>query len=444
MEQKPTDIPFHSLPIAEPVLKGIEAADFKICTPIQSQTLPISLSGKDVAGQAQTGTGKTAAFLISMFSRLVKNKKYKGKNADWVAPRALIIAPTRELARQIEKDAIVLGKFCDLRIVCIHGGMDYHKQRNQIKQGVDVLIVTPGRLIDYYKQKFFSLKSVEVLVIDEADRLFDMGFIKDLRFILRNLSPYHRRLSMLFSATLTFQVMELCYEHMNNAEKVAIEPEKIVVDEVEQSIYHVGTHEKINLLLGILKQENGEKVIVFCNTKKTSEELERWLQANEYKAGQISGDLNQRARLRVLDHFAKGELQVLIATDVASRGLHIPDVSHVINYELPQDPEDYIHRIGRTARAGAQGTAISLGCEDYVENLERIEEVIKIQIPVVWAEEEMYLKAKDPLPAKKRSPRPRPKRNDISRSRSGRPSSNRRPPQRNRGSSNRSPSNRPS
>ncbi|MEC7640627.1 MAG: DEAD/DEAH box helicase [Nitrospinota bacterium] len=387
-------------------MQGIRNAGFKYCTPIQSNTLPIALAGRDVAGQAQTGTGKTAAFLIATFCRLLNQVPRPAKRPGQPGPRCLIIAPTRELARQIEKDTLVLGKFCDYKTVCVHGGIDYEKQRNQIKQGVDILIATPGRLIDYYKQKFFSLRKVEVLVIDEADRLFDMGFRQDIRYLLRRISPYDKRLSMLFSATLSHEVMELCYEHLNNAEKVAVEPEKVVVDEVEQSLYHVGTDEKLSLLLGVLKKEEGEKVIIFCNTKRSAEKLARTLEVNGYSAGQISGDIHQRARIRVLEKFSQGDLNILIATDVASRGLHIDNITHVINYELPQDAEDYIHRIGRTARAGAKGTAISMGCEDYVHSLERIEEVLKFKIPVVWPDDEMFLEIKKPppLPRKARPP----------------------------------------
>ncbi|MFQ5716810.1 MAG: DEAD/DEAH box helicase, partial [Nitrospinales bacterium] len=259
MEAPETKIKFDSLPIAPPVLQGIKDAGFDYCTPIQSKSLPLTLAGRDVAGQAQTGTGKTAAFLITLLCRLLRKTSSKPKRTAWAAPRSLIIAPTRELARQIEKDALLLSKHCDFKILCVHGGIDYEKQRAKIKEGVDILIATPGRLIDYYKQKLFSLKSLEALVIDEADRLFDMGFIADIRYILRNTSPYHKRLSMLFSATLSYDVMELCYEHMNNAEKITIDPGKIVVDEVQQSIYHVGSSEKLNLLLGILKQEEGKK-----------------------------------------------------------------------------------------------------------------------------------------------------------------------------------------
>ena len=411
MEHPLEQITFESLPLPEPVLEGIRGADFKYCTPIQAAALPLSLAGKDVAGQAQTGTGKTAAFLITIFTRLLAKPPSQPKRRGMVGPRSLIIAPTRELARQIDKDAQLLGKFCDFNIVCIYGGVDYEKQRNQIKAGVDILIATPGRLIDYYKQKFFSLKLVEVLVIDEADRMFDMGFIQDLRYLLRNTSPYNKRLSMLFSATLNFRVMELCYEHMNNPEKVTIEPEKTVVDEVTQFLYHVGHHEKFNLLLGLMKQEEGEKVLIFCNTKAMAERLETKLVHNGYNAGQISGDLHQNARIRVLEKFSAGDLDILIATDVASRGIHVDDITHVINFDLPQDPEDYVHRIGRTARAGKKGTAITLCCENFAVHLERVEEYIKHQIPVVWAEEELFLQGKPGVPPRRvKTKRPPPRK----------------------------------
>lgn len=412
---------FESLPLSEQVLKGIRDANFETCTPIQSKSLPITLAKKDLAGQAQTGTGKTAAFLITLFTRLLENNPPpapKGK----AGPRALIIAPTRELARQIEKDALLLGKHCNFRIVCVIGGVDYDKQRNQIKAGVDILIATPGRLIDFYKQKFFSLKSVEVLVVDEADRMFDMGFIADLRYLFRNCSAYDKRQSMLFSATLNHRVMELCYEHMNNPVRVAIEPEKAVVDAITQILYHVGQHEKFNLLLGLMKQEAGKKVLIFCNTKIEAEILEWKLNHNGFNAGQISGDLAQKARIRVLEKFQDGDLDILIATDVASRGLHIDDITHVINYDLPQDAEDYVHRIGRTARAGNKGTAITLCCEEFAQHLERVEEYLKKKIPVSWPEEELFLEEKEGKPPmrKRRGP-PKAKSNSGKRPNSGRP-----------------------
>jgi len=395
-------ITFDSLPIPESVLQGIREAGFTQCTPIQEKTLPVALSGKDVAGQAQTGTGKTAAFLIATFSHLLKKEAEDPKFKGHVAPRALIVAPTRELALQIQRDAEMLGKHTGLRMVCVYGGVDYEKQKKQIQDGADILIVTPGRLIDYYKQRFFSLKSVQVLVIDEADRMFDMGFISDIRYILRNTTKYNERLSMLYSATLNFRVMELCYEHMNDPVPVKIEPEKMVVDQVKQILYHVGSDEKFKLLLGILATEKGEKVIIFSNTKMTAEGLEAKLKFNGYEAEQISGDLPQKKRTRVLEKFTEGETQILIATDVASRGLHVDGISHVINYDLPQDSEDYIHRIGRTARAGEKGDAISLACEDYAEHLERIEETLKKKIPVEWPEESMFIEEKEGSPPMKR------------------------------------------
>ncbi|MGV7220249.1 MAG: DEAD/DEAH box helicase [Nitrospinales bacterium] len=397
-------IEFESLPIPEEVLRGICDAGFTHCTPIQSQSLPITLAGRDVAGQGQTGTGKTAAFLISLYSRLLKNKP-KPSKGKIISPRALVIAPTRELARQIHKDAILLGKYCDFKVVCIFGGMDYQKQKDEIAGGVDLLIVTPGRLIDYYKQKLFSLSSIEALVIDEADRMFDMGFIADLRYIMRKCSPYDQRLSMLFSATLSFRAMELAYEHMNNPAQIKINPEQPVTELVEQSLYHVGSDEKLSLLLGILKKEEGKKIIIFCNTKHQSEKLDRKLRYNGHSVGQISGDLHQKKRIQVLDGFHEGKINILIATDVASRGLHIDGITHVINYDLPQDAEDYIHRIGRTARAGEVGKAIALACEDFAVSLERIEETLKFKIPVEWPDEDLFLKEKEGSPPYKPKPK---------------------------------------
>ena len=395
-------IEFESLPIPEPVLRGIRDAGFKACTPIQAKTLPISLSGKDVAGQAQTGTGKTAAFLISTFTRLVTHEPMPQKGKQWVAPRSLIIAPTRELALQIERDALLLGKHCGLKILCVYGGVDYDKQKEAIEKGIDVLIATPGRLIDYYKQKLFSLKGVEVLVIDEADRLFDMGFIVDVRYILRNISPYQKRQSMLFSATLNFRVMELCYEHMNEPVPIKIEPETVVVEKIKQVLYHVGKHEKLKLLLGLLKSETPGKTLIFANMKSTAEKLELQLKYHDYNAQQISGDLPQKKRIKVLEQFTEGDIDILIATDVASRGLHVDDITHVINYDVPQDPEDYIHRIGRTARAGRDGDAITFACEDYAEHLMAIEETLKKKIPVDWPDDALFLEPKEGMPVYKR------------------------------------------
>ncbi|GBE35579.1 ATP-dependent RNA helicase RhlB [bacterium BMS3Bbin06] len=378
---------FEELHIPEKVLEGIRAAGFTECTPVQAQAIPLALRGKDIAAQAQTGTGKTAAFLIPLFSRMLAAPQMKRGPS----PRALIIAPTRELAIQIDAEAKLLGGPAGFRIIPVFGGIDYHKQREELAKGVDILVGTPGRLIDYLKQKVYSLRNTRFLVIDEADRLFDMGFISDLRFLLRRMSPYNKRQSMLFSATLSHRVLELCYEHMNLPEKITVSPEKITVEQIEQEIYHVGSSEKFGFLLGIIRREPAGRYLIFCNTRAATERLERFLNANGLATAAITGDLPQKQRMKVLSRFKDGSLPILVATDVASRGLHIDGVTHVINYDLPQDPEDYVHRIGRTARAGAGGKAISLACEEYVHSLSDVEEFIRQKIPVMPVTEEMIV-----------------------------------------------------
>jgi ATP-dependent RNA helicase RhlB len=379
---------FDNLDIPEAVIKGIKAAGFTECTPVQAATLPDALSGKDIAAQSQTGTGKTAAFLIAIFSRMLIQQPPK----PGPSPRALVIAPTRELVTQIHAEALILGQFNGFNIIPIFGGMDYNKQRADLKQGADMVIGTPGRLIDYLKQNIYNLKKTEFLVIDEADRMFDMGFIKDLRFLLRRMSPYTKRQSMLFSATLSYRVMEICYEYMNLPEKVSITPEQITVKKVQQELYHVGASEKPGLLLGILRSERAGRALIFANMKITAERLERLLKANGIKAAAITGDIPQWKRSDIVSRFKAGTLPVLVASDVASRGLHIDGVTHVINYDLPQDSEDYVHRIGRTARAGAEGKAISFACEEYVYALEGIEKYIREKIPVVPVEDHLVVK----------------------------------------------------
>jgi ATP-dependent RNA helicase RhlB len=376
---------FDELPIPEQVLRGIAATGFTVCTPIQEQTLPITLTGTDIAGQAQTGTGKTAAFLISLFTRLLANEKPAGR------PRALILAPTRELVVQIEADAQQLGAGCGFTIQAIYGGVDYMKQKNALLDGADVIVGTPGRLIDYLKQKIYSLKDIEVLVIDEADRMFDLGFIADLRFILRKLPPFEKRQNLMFSATLNPRVMELAYEFMNSPTKVSVTPETMTAERVEQVLFHCSRKEKFSLLLGLLRRDGMARTMIFINTKREAEHLHNLLNANGFPCKVISGDVEQRKRMKILDNFKDGSLPILIATDVASRGLHIDGVSHVINYDLPQDCEDYVHRIGRTARAGAEGKAISMADEDGAFFLEAIEEYIKAKIPTEWADDELYV-----------------------------------------------------
>jgi ATP-dependent RNA helicase RhlB len=385
------EVPFRAFDLPSVVQQGIDAAGFTHCTPIQARVLPLALAGKDVAGQAQTGTGKTAAFLITMFTRLLRHPASK---AGEPAPRALVIAPTRELVMQILRDAQLLGQYTGLSLHAVFGGIDYHKQRDILRQGCDILVGTPGRLIDYLKQRVYSLRSVEVLVIDEADRMFDMGFIADLRFMLRRLPPYNKRQSMLFSATLSYAVMELAYEHMNDPIKIEIKPEQITAENVEHALYHVGKYEKLPLLLGLMQSEQPTRTMIFVNTKRAGEWLAQRLSDNGHNAQAITGDLDQKVRLRLVRDFRSGDLSILVATDVASRGLHIDDVSHVINYDLPQDAENYVHRVGRTARAGASGKAISLACEDYVEALEGIEALTGFKIPVVEASEAQFVEPK--------------------------------------------------
>ena len=381
---------FSELSLPDQVLAGINQAGFNDCTPIQAQTLPISLGGKDVAGQAQTGTGKTAAFLITLFTKLLASQA-DAADTNLPRPRALILAPTRELVVQIEKDAQLLGSHCGFNIQAIYGGVDYMKQKNALKDGADIVIGTPGRLIDYLKQKVYSLKHIEMLVIDEADRMFDMGFIPDLRYILRRLPPFDQRQNLMFSATLNQRVMELSYEFMNVPQKVSVTPEKMTAERVDQLLYHVSNKEKFPLLLGLLRREGMARTMVFVNTKREAERLQDRLNANEFPCRVISGDVDQHKRMNILEQFKRGDLAILIATDVASRGLHIDGISHVINYDLPQDAEDYVHRIGRTARAGAEGKAISLADEDGAFYLEAIEEYIKHKVPVEWAEDELFV-----------------------------------------------------
>src|ERR1700733_6922815 len=394
---------FGSLPLTAALAQGIVDAGFIYCTPIQAHTLPLALQGRDVAGQAQTGTGKTAAFLVALFQALLSKPATAGRHGTSI--RALIVAPTRELAVQIHKDAAVLGKHTGLKLAVVFGGTDYDQQRRTLADGVDVLVGTPGRLIDYFKQQVYDLRHVQVLVLDEADRMFDLGFIADIRYILRRLPRPEHRQSMLFSAPLSHRVLELAYEHMNNPELVRIEPDKVTIDRIRQVIYFPSMEEKLPLLIGLLRETEAHRTMVFVNTRRTAEKLETALRANGFNAQALSGDVPQPKRLKFLRQFHEGELAVLIATDVASRGLHIPDVSHIFNYDLPQDAPDYVHRIGRTARAGAEGDAISFGCEEYAISLPDIEEYIGRKIPVAAVDPSLLPKI-EPAPPMEESDRP--------------------------------------
>jgi len=381
MSDKPlTDITLASFDLHPALMAGLEAAGFSRCTPIQALTFPVSLQGRDVAGQAQTGTGKTLAFLVTMANRLLTRPALANrKDAD---PRALILAPTRELAIQIHKDALKFGSALGLRYALIYGGVDYDKQREQLQAGTDVIIATPGRLIDYVRQHVVSLHACEVCILDEADRMFDLGFIKDLRFLLRRLPARTERQTLLFSATLSHRVLELAYEHMNEPEKLVVETESITAARVRQAIYFPANEEKIPLLLGLLSRSPGNRTMVFVNTKAMVERVARALEKGGYRVGVLSGDVPQKKRQSLLGKFQRSELEILVATDVAARGLHIDGVSHVYNFDLPFEAEDYVHRIGRTARLGAEGDAITFACELYAQHLPAVEAFIEQKIPV--------------------------------------------------------------
>lgn len=401
-----TEVTFSSLGLHPKILSGLDKAKFTHCTPIQALALPPALEGKDVAGQAQTGTGKTAAFMLVIFQQLLKQSSDDyGTN-----PRALVVAPTRELALQIHRDTLLLGADTGLKAALAYGGVDYDKQRKTLLAGVDILIGTPGRLIDYFKQKVYNLQHIEVAVLDEADRMFDLGFISDIRFLLRRTPSPQERQALLFSATLSHRVMELAYEHMNSPETLQVEAESITADHVEQKVFYPANDEKIPLLIGLLRSLGEFHAMVFTNTRAAADRVGRTLNANGISAAVISGRVRQEQRQKLLKRFHDGEIPVLVATDVAARGLHIPDVTHVFNFDLPQDAPDYVHRIGRTARLGAKGDAISFACEDYAFHLPEIEEFIGYSIETDSAGPELMPEIIIP---------PRPKRTQQSRHKGG-------------------------
>ncbi|MEM9622649.1 MAG: DEAD/DEAH box helicase, partial [Pseudomonadota bacterium] len=352
---------------------------YEYCTPIQSRTLPFALSDYDVTGQAQTGTGKTAAFLIALLTRFWENPLPEPLPLG--NPRALILAPTRELALQIEGDAKGLSKFMDERTVCVVGGMDIQKQRDKLnKKGVDLLIATPGRLIDFLNRNDVSLKNVEVLVIDEADRMLDMGFIPDVRRIVYQTPHKRRRQTLFFSATFNDDVMRLADSWTIDPEHIVVEPEQVATDTVEQKFWMIGNKEKDAALLRLFGNTETECAIVFTNRRDQTHRLVSFLQKNGIECEALAGDIPQRKRLSTLNRFKDGQLKYLIATDVAGRGIHVDGVTHVVNYELPEDAEDYVHRIGRTGRAGAKGVSISFVAEDDAFNLPAIEEYIGMKV----------------------------------------------------------------
>lgn len=375
-----TETSFASLDLHPTLLSGLHATGFTHCTPIQALSLPIALTGRDVAGQAQTGSGKTGAFLVAVLHRMLTQPAAEGRKPE--DPRAVIIAPTRELAIQIDRDFQSIGRDTGLRSALIYGGVDYDKQRDMLRSGCDLIIATPGRLIDYFKQDVFRFDAIEAVVIDEADRMFDLGFIKDIRYLLRRMPPPEKRQGLLFSATLSHRVLELAYEHMNEPEMVEAETPTITAPRVRQRIFFPAKEEKVPLLLNLLTEVGDQRALVFVNTRAATERVSRSLERHGYSVGGLSGDVPQRRRESLLNRFKDGSVQILVATDVAARGLHVPAVSHVFNYDLPQDAEDYVHRIGRTARLGAEGDAISFACDLYAISLPEIEEYLSQKIPV--------------------------------------------------------------
>jgi ATP-dependent RNA helicase RhlB len=403
-----TDQTFDDVDLPEPIRRAIDDLGFTNLTKVQAEVLPISLAGRDVVAQAQTGSGKTAAYLLTVFTHLLRVPKTSPPET----PRALIVAPTRELAVQISNDAEDLGHHAGIRTHVVFGGLDYRKQREILERGTDLLVGTPGRLIDYHKKGSYSLKKTEMVVIDECDRLFDMGFAEDLRWIMRRMPHPKDRQSMMFTATLSQRVMTLGWRQMNDPAEVVVSAEQLTPDSIHQVLYHVATREKLSLLLGLLEREGSSRTMIFVNTRYRAQRLVDDLRRHGYSARGLTGNVVQTKRLRVLDEFRDGKLPILVATDVASRGLHIEGVSHVINYDLPQDSEDYVHRIGRTARVGAEGKAITLACEDYIYSLDAIQRYVGFELPTEFAEDDIYaeVRPRDRHPRRRESSRGHPPR----------------------------------
>ena len=373
---------FSELPLHEQILAGIRKAGFEQCTDVQHRVLPVALTGKDVMVQSKTGSGKTAVYAITILQRFITAQ------AENKESKALVIAPTRELAVQIKADIDELAVGVkDFQIGCFYGGVGYAKQDEWIEQGLDVYVATPGRILDYQKMKKVDFRQFDIFVVDEADRLFDMGFYPDIQKMFSLLRPVKERQTMLFSATLSTKVRHLAWQFMNEPKEIEVQPEEITVKEITQELYHISKDEKFGLLLQLLKQDEPASCLIFTNTKARCVEVSKRLSMNGYQSKYLMGDLPQRKRLEIIGWMKSGKLRFLVATDVAARGLQIDDLALVVNYDIPEDYESYVHRIGRTARAGKSGKSITLADEEYVFNLEAIEEFIQMKIPVIWPED---------------------------------------------------------
>ncbi len=403
VEPEEGKIRFHDLELHPKLMQGIHALGWRYATPIQGEILPGTLKGKDMAGRAQTGTGKTAAFLISIINHCLKTPLSKHGAA---SPRALIIAPTRELAMQIGEDSVELNRFTGLRTVVLYGGMDYNKQQRELEDGlVDIVVATPGRLLDFENKGVVKIRFAEIMVIDEADRMLDMGFIPDVRRIIYKTPDKEKRQTVLFSATLSDDVMNLAAAWMVDPERIDVAPERVAVDTVDQKVFIVTDDQKFQLLFNIIKHDKPERIIIFTNRRDQAERLSEDLDRYGHKCEMLSGAVTQKKRMRILEEFKSGKVKVLVATDVAGRGIHVDGLSHVVNFNIPENPDDYVHRIGRTGRAGAEGQSITFACEMESFELPKIEELLGMELKCKMPPEEL-LEELPSAPPRKRKPRP--------------------------------------
>ncbi len=405
---------FHDLDLPIEIMHGIYSLGFKYCTPIQALTLPKTLAGLDATGKAQTGTGKTAAFLITILTHLKRNPPSEKHRPG--TPRALIMVPTRELALQVKKEASLLGTYCRSKVAAVFGGMDYQKQKQMLAEKVvDIIVATPGRLLDFKRQGDVHLGKVEILVIDEADEMLDMGFIPDIRQIVRSTPPRTKRQTMLFGATLTSDVTRLASQWTRDPVALEIDPEHVAVDAVDQVAYIIDTRERFTVLYNMITQQNLKRVLVFCNRRDQVRRLADRIRAQGISCAALSGEIAQKKRIRTLEDFRSGNIRVMVATDVAGRGIHIEGISHVVNYNLPLDPEDYVHRIGRTGRAGATGTSVSFATEHESFQIPTIEKYLAASLSCVYPDDALLTPvppaaAGDSSQPRPRASRPRPRR----------------------------------